>query len=170
MSGTLPLPVRFRLPSADWEAVVPESLGVENAAFLAVRRNLCDDYSPTITVSGGRRDDSATLAQIADESLLKLRGQAEDVELVKRTLIESEHAPAITQSLGAVVSVEGQRFDLRQAQAVTAVLDIYDSTRRIVVIYTLTCTYAQFDAIGREFQQFMATVKIIPDDEVPDPV
>ncbi len=162
---TLPLPVRFELPSTDWEAVLPESLGVENAAFLAVRRNLPDDYSPTISISGGRRDDSATLEEIGDESLLLLRAQATEVELLKRTSMGTELAPAVTQLFGAVAATGGRRYDLRQAEVVAGFVDVDDHTRRVVIIYTFTCTYAQFDTIGREFQEFMATVKVLPNEE-----
>ena len=38
-------------------------------------------------------------------------------------------------------------------------------SRRIVVLYTLSCTAEQFEAAGREYQQFMATVRVVPDDE-----
>jgi 6,7-dimethyl-8-ribityllumazine synthase len=161
VTTSLPVPVRFELPNEHWEPARPESLGVENAAFLAVRRGVSDDYAPTITLSGDWRNDDATLEQIADESLANLRGQgATEVELVKRTLVESEHAPAVIQSLGAMAQAEGRTFDLRQAQTVMGLVDVDDPDKRAVVIFTLTCTYAQFDEIGREFQQFMAGVEV----------
>jgi hypothetical protein len=168
MTTTLPLPVRFALPSAEWEPVSPESLGVTNAAFLAVRRGLPGDYDPTITVSGGWRVDDADLEQIGDESVEKLRLEgATEVELLKRTVIESEHAPAITQSIGAVIHLDGRSYDLRQAQAIQAVIDVDDPAKRVVNIYTLTCTYAQWEQMVPEFQAFMATVEVGPD-EAPD--
>ena len=167
MIATLPVPVRFELPNDHWQPVLPESLDVVNAAFLAVRRGLPDDYDPTISISGDWRNDDATLEQIADESLAMLRGQgATEVELLKRRGIESEHAPAITQALGATVVIEDRTYDLRQAQAVQGLVDVHDPARRVVVIYTLTCTYAQFDEIGPEFQQLMATVEVAPESGV----
>lgn len=161
---TLPIPIEFELPGPAWRPVQPESLGVENAAFLAVREG-DPDYDPTITVSGGWRDDPATLDQIADESLAKIRGQATDVELLKRQDITSEHAPAVVQSIGAVATMNGRTFDLRQAQVVAAYVDVADATRRVVVIYTLTCTFAQWERIGPEFETFMATVRVVPEAE-----
>ena len=164
MTATLPVPVRFELPDGSWAPVPPESLGVRNAAFLAVRRNLPGDYKPTITISGDWRNDDATLEQIADESLEKLRGEgATEVELLKRRVVGSEHAPAVMQSIGALARINGRSYDLRQAQVVMGLVDAHDASRRVVVIFTLTSTYAQFEAMGGEFEQFMATVEVVPE-------
>lgn len=165
---TLPVPIRFELPGPEWESVPPESRGVTNAAFLAVRRDTGDDYEPTITISGDWRNDPATLEDIADESLVLARSQATDVELLKRREMGTEHAPGITQLIGATITMNGRTFDLRQAQALTGLVDVEDPTRRVVVIYTFTCTYRQFDTYGREFQDFMRTVRVVADDEAPE--
>jgi hypothetical protein len=163
MTTTLPVPVDFALPGAAWEAVRPEALGVTNAAFLAVRRDTPGDYTPTITVSGDWREDGASLEQIGDESLVKLQREGlTDVELLKRKEVESEHAPALTQSLGGLLSVEGRTHDLRQAQAIHALVDVHDPGRRVVLVFTLTCTFAQWEAMGPEFQRFMASVDLVP--------
>jgi hypothetical protein len=164
MSTTLPVPVRFALPTDEWTPVSPEEYGVRNAAFLAMRRGLPDDYVPTITVSGDWRTDDATLEQIGDEAVAKLRAEgATDVELLKRRVIDSEHSPAITQSIGAVVTVEGRTYDLRQAQAIWGLVDVDDPDKRVVVIYTLTCTFAQWVQMVPEFQAFMASVEVAPE-------
>lgn len=164
MTTTLPVPVRFELPGDHWEPVHPESLDVSNAAFLAVRRGLPGSYDPTITISGGWRNDDSDLEQIADESVEKLRRDgATEVELLKRRVVGSEHAPAVTQSIGAVAAVGGRVYDLRQAQAIQGLVDVDDPRQRIVVIYTLTCTYAQWEEMGPEFQRFMASVEVAPD-------
>lgn len=166
MTSTLPIPVRFDLPSDLWEPVPPESLGVENAAFLAVRRGAEGDFTPTLSIAGDWRTDDATLEEIADESLAVLRGQgATEVELVKRREIESDHAPAITQALGAMAVYDGRTLDLRQAQVVQGIVDVHDPQKRVVVTYTLTCTFKQFDEMVPEFQQFMATVEIVAADD-----
>jgi hypothetical protein len=168
MTTTLPVPIRFELPGPDWEAVPPESRGVTNAAFLAVRRGTGDSFEPTISISGDWRNDPASLEQIADESLVVARAQASEVELLKRRAMGTEHAPAITQLMGATIAMGGETFDLRQAQALTGLVDVEDPTKRVVVIYSFTCTYRQFEAYGPEFQDFMRTVRVVPDDEVPD--
>lgn len=164
MSSTaLPLPVRFALPDEAWTPVDPESLGVRNAAFLAVRSGAAGEYHPTITVSGGWRSDDASLEQIADESVEKLRVEgAEEVELLQRRSMGTEHAPAVTQAIGAVAAVEGRRQDLRQAQVVQGLVDVEDPTRRVVMIYTLTCTFAQWEQMVPQFQAFMASVEVVP--------
>ena len=167
MSATLPVPVRFALPNDDWSPVVPESLGVQNAAFLALRHGLSGSYDPTLTVSGDWRNDGATLERIADESVAKLRLEgATEVELLNRKVIESEHAPAVTQAMGAVIATNGRTYDLRQAQAIQGLVDVDDPSRRVVVIYTLTCTFAQWEQLVPEFQQFMASVEIVPGPQV----
>lgn len=168
MTTTLPVPVRFELPNSHWRPVSPASYGVTNAAFLAVRADVPGDYTPLLTISGDWRTDPASLADIADESLAILRGEgADDVELVKRTSIESELAPAITQSLGAVVTVDARRHDVRQTQAIQALHDVHDPAKRVVLTYTLTCTYAQLDALGPEFQDFVASVQVTPGQSTP---
>lgn len=166
MTTQLPVPVRFELPGPDWTPVRPEELGVENAAFLAVRRGLPGDYDPTITISGGLRTDDADVEQVADESVAKLRGQARDVELVKRRRVGTEASPAVIQTLGAVIDYGGRSFDLRQLQVVQALVDVDQPARRVVLICTLTCTYAQYEQVAPEFQTFVGTIEVLPGEGV----
>ena len=164
MTTTLPVPVRFELPNEQWEPMRPEAVGVTNAAFFAVRRGLPGTYDPTLTISGGWRTDGADLEQIADESVEKLRLEgATEVELVKRRVTESEHAPAVTQAIGAMVAVEGRVYDVRQAQVVQGLVDVHDPEKRVVVIYTMSCTFAQWEQLVPEFQDFMASVEVAPE-------
>lgn len=159
---TLPVPVTFRLPGPDWQAVAPESLGVQNAEFLAVRRNTDPDYAPTITVSGGWRTDPATLDQIGDESLARLRQEASEVELLRRRDLGSPAAPAVLQEIGFTAAAEGHSFDLRQVEAIFGLLDVADQARRVVVIHTLTCTYGQVDLVLPEFKAYLASLEVQP--------
>jgi hypothetical protein len=48
---------------------------------------------------------------------------------------------------------------MRQGQVITAMVDVGQPSRAIVVLYTLTCTEEQLPVVGREFQEFMATVR-----------
>ena len=161
-NATLPVPVRLALPE-HWEQVDPTAWGVRNAALLAVRRDLADDYTPTITVSGDWRTDDVPVDRIADESVAKLVAEgASDVELVKRRQVGGEHTPTVLQTIGATIEVGGRRFDLRQLQVVNALVDVERPERRVVLIYTLSCTFGQLDAMGREFQQVMASVEVAP--------
>ncbi|MEZ5096417.1 MAG: hypothetical protein R2731_10030 [Nocardioides sp.] len=160
MTTTLPVPIELRLPGPEWQPVAPESMGVVNAAFLAVREAADDSgYRPTIVVSGGLREDGAELASIGEESLALLREQgAQHVELLRRTP-GGAAAPSLTQLMGAVVTVEGRRYDLRQIQVISSMPDVDDPTLRAVVLFTFTCTVAQLDVIGPEFQRFVASVR-----------
>lgn len=160
MTPTLPVPIELRLPGPGWRPVDPASLGVVNAAFMAVR-SIDDDsgYRPTIVVSGGLREDDADLATIGDETLALLRAQgAEQVELLRRTP-GGDAAPSLSQLTGAVATVDGRRLDLRQTQVIQSMPDVTDPTRRAVVLFTCTCTAQQLDSVGPEFQQFLASVR-----------
>ena len=162
MTNTLPVPVHLDLPP-QWEAVEPASLGVE-AALLACRRGLEDDYVPTIAVSGGIRTDGVTLVGVADESLAKLTAEgAEDVELAGRREMGGPHSPAVVQTIGATALIEGRRFDLRQLQVLQGMVDVDDPANVVVLVYTLSCTFRQYDEIGREFQELMRTVRVGPE-------
>jgi hypothetical protein len=169
VTTTLPMPIQFELPGPAWHPTQPESVGVQNAAFLALREPLGSTaYRPTLTISGDWRTDDASLDQIADESVVKVQEEAGNARLVQRTSVGSDEAPAVTQLISARATIEGVGYDLRQVQAVAGYLDVDDPTKRIVVIYTLSCTADQLTWAGREFQAFMASVRVVPDDEASD--
>lgn len=160
MPTTLPVPVTFTLPNEHWQAVEPESLGVRNAAFLAVRREHAGDgYAPTITISGDVRPDAATLDQIADEAVAVLAEQARDVELVTRRDYGSEQAPGVLQVVGGTLVTDDQVFDLRQAQVLMEMKDVEDPTRRAVVKIVLSTTFAQFETYLPELQELMRSFR-----------
>jgi hypothetical protein len=166
VTKTLPLPLQFELPGPEWRPVAPESVGVENAAFLAVREPAGPtSYRPTLTISGDWRTDDASIDQIADESVVKVQEEAGNARLIQRTSVGSDEAPAATQLISARATIQGVDYDLRQVQAVAGYLDLDDPSRRIVVIYTLSCTADQLELAGREFQAFMATVRVVTDEE-----
>lgn len=154
------LPMTFRLPGPQWRQVDPASVGVQGAAFFAARSVPAGEYTPTISVSGGPRQDAAPLSVVADEALTLFRAQAEDVELVSRTDSGSEEVPGLTQLMGGEVTVDGRRYDLRQGQAMMRIADVEDPSAVVIVIYTLTSTYAQFESVVPEFQQFVASARI----------
>lgn len=163
---TLPLPIKFELPGPKWRGLPPASRGVTNAAFLAVREGTDDFYDPTITISGDWRMDPATLDEIADESLAKLSAQADQVSLLGRKEIASDHAPAVLQNVSVTVKIGGLPTSLRQIQSITAAIDVDDDRKRIVLVYTFTCTEAQTKLYGPEFMDFLRTVEVVPDDQV----
>lgn len=164
----LPVPVEFRLPGPEWTGQDPDALGVPTAAFLALRSDPAgDDYSPVLTISGGWREDGATPEQVGDESLEVLATQATDVRLLERTHHGSDRAPAITQLMAGTAVVDERALEMRQGQVVTAMVDLAHPTRAIVVLYTVTCTAAQLEVVGPEFQRFMGTVRPVAPPGVP---
>ncbi len=117
MTKTLPVPIQFELPGPAWHPTQPESVGVQNAAFLAVREPFgSTPYRPTLTISGDWRTDDATIDQIADESVVKVQQEAGNARLVQRTSVGSDEAPAVTQLISARATIEGVDYDLRQVQ------------------------------------------------------
>ena len=161
--SVLPVPVTFELPNASWRPADPAELGVSNAAFAALRQTDDDSgFTPILTITGGVREDALSLEEIADESLAVLRQQGEEVELIQRESHGAAAAPGLTQLMGCQAMVDGRRFDVRQGQAIAAYVDESNPSLRAVQLYTVTCTYRQFPVVGREFQEFLASLKPVP--------
>lgn len=160
MPTTFPIPISFRLPDDAWQAVQPESLGVTNAAFLAVRReHVGSGYAPTITLSGDVLDDGASLEQVADAAVEVLGSQAEDVRLVKRATYGSQTTPGLLQQLDCQIPTEDGPRDIRQLQALIELTDVDDPSRRAVAKVVLSTTRGQHDVYLPEFQQFLRTLR-----------
>ncbi|KQT90763.1 hypothetical protein ASG49_13530 [Marmoricola sp. Leaf446] len=167
MSETLPVPISFRLPNEHWRPADPEALGVTNAFFLAVRQeHEGDDYAPTLTVSGGLREDAATMDEIGDEAVDVFASQATDVELVKRREYGSVAAPGLLQVVGGTLTDRERRYDLRQAHVLLGMADVADPRRRVVVKVVLSTTYRQFETYLPELQDFVASIH--PGQPTPD--
>jgi hypothetical protein len=163
MSATLPLPVQFELPGPEWSPTDPAAYGIENAAFVAARTPVSPGYAPTLVISGDNRYDEASLREIAEESAALLGVETPHLRVLHREEVGSAEAPAITQLIGAGIEVDGERLDLVQLQVLTALLDVDDPRKRVVVIYKVTCLAADWGRVGREFQDFMRTVRPAPD-------
>lgn len=159
-----PVPFRVELPSPAWKPTNPAAVGVTNALFFAMRADTPGDYTPTLTVSGGWRSPGVTVTQVADECLEKLRLEGlTDVELVRRREVESDHAPAVAQTLAGTAVVEGVRHDIRQLQAVFGYVDVA-SGRTAVLIHSLTCTYAQEAHLAGEWRDYVASITVVAAD------
>jgi len=168
VSATLPIPVQFELPGPAWSPIDPDAAGIVNAAFAAARTPISGDYTPTLVISGDERYDDATLLEIADESAQVLRNETPHLRLLDRQEVGSEQAPAVTQLIGIGIELDGERLDLVQAQVLTALLDVDDPRKRVVGIYKVTCRSDDWPQVGREFQDFMRTVRPAPDQPRPD--
>src|SRR5689334_18997909 len=93
----LPVPIEFRLPGG-WLPADPAEAGAPGMLFVAKHPASSlgtDSFVANITISGYRRD-GADLADIADESLRRLRRGA-SVRVVDRTALGSPRAPGGSQ-------------------------------------------------------------------------
>ena len=153
-----PVPIEFELPNAHWRRLEPAEAGLTNVAFAAGRHGTEGGYTPVLTITGGWRED-VEVATVADESLAVLRADTGVGDLVDRSVVESETAPAVTQLMASRVEIDGASYDLRQGQVVAAAVDVDHPARRALMVYTVTCTAEQWPTVGREFQDFMASVR-----------
>ena len=168
MNTTLPVPVEFELPGPAWSPADPASYGVTNAAFLAVRAPLGEDYVPTLVISGDERFDPASVREIAEEAVAVLAAETPHLRILHREEVGADTAPAVTQLVAAGIEIDGRRLDLLQMQVITALLDLDDQRRRVVLIYKVTCLAEDWPRIGREFQDFMRTVRPVPEQTATD--
>jgi hypothetical protein len=158
-SATLPVPVEFELPGPAWRPADPDAFGITGAAFVAAREPVSPGYVPTLVVSGDLRYDDATVRDIAEEAFLLLARQTPYLKLLHREEVGTETAPAVTQLVGAAIVVDDKQADLVQLQVINALHDVEDPRKRAVLIYKVTCLAADWQKVGREFQDFMRTVR-----------
>ncbi|GAA2101896.1 hypothetical protein GCM10009801_75530 [Streptomyces albiaxialis] len=158
MPTTLPVPVVFRLPEG-WSPADPDKVGAPGVAFAALYPELDDGFRASITIDGEYRPDVASLAEIADESVQRMRELADSVEVVDRAEVGSPDAPGLTQVMRFSAQAGGARRDLVQVQAYLAMLDVNTPNKRAVIRVALTATAAQTDAVIGDFQEFLGTVR-----------
>lgn len=156
----LPLPMQVTLPSPDWVRVDANPGSEDDPAFAAIRRNLAHDVVPTIRLTGGRRDDAATLVQIADALVAAAAEEASSVEILDRHEVGGNNAPGLTQALAIVGAPESRGLELRRSHVLLAMLDVHDPTKRVVVLAELACAADQFPEMAREFQSFVANIRL----------
>lgn len=159
----LPLPLTAELPNDSWQPVDPATVGVSNAAMVAQRSGV-QGYIPSIVLSGDLRTDDATLPEIADEALAIVRRDAPGAEVVNREETSADRMSGVTQLIAAAAVINGQHLDMRILQAITAYQDDLDPTRRGVIIHTLTCTDDQLAHAAGEFQTYLRSVTVLPQD------
>ncbi|MFJ7270489.1 hypothetical protein ACIQV3_28280 [Streptomyces sp. NPDC099050] len=159
MPMTLPVPIEFRLPEGWLPAAPPDGVDVPGVAFAAVHLHPDRGFTANITVSGEVPRDSATLAELADESAQRLREAAGPVVVAGRREVGSADAPALTQRLIFSAVAGGTRHDLVQSQVFLTFPDVRDPRRRAVIRLALTATAAQHDEVLGDFQEFVRTVR-----------
>ncbi|MFF3217109.1 hypothetical protein ACFYYB_41640 [Streptomyces sp. NPDC002886] len=159
MPMALPVPIEFRLPEGWLPAAPPEGVDVPGVAFAAVRPDTDGGFTANITVSGEVPKDSATLAELADESAQRLRESVDPVVVAGRREVGNAEAPALTQRLIFSAVVGDVRHDLVQSQVFLTFADVRDPRRRAVIRLALTATAAQHDEVLGDFQEFVRTVR-----------
>ncbi|MEX2981325.1 hypothetical protein [Streptomyces sp. C36] len=158
MATALPVPIEFRLPEA-WLPADPEGDGASGVAFAAVHRQADAGFTANITIDGEYRPDTATLDELADESVERLREVADSVVVTHRREVDYPDAPALIQRLAFSTGTDDARRDLVQSQVYLPMLDLADSRKRAVVRLALTATAAQHDTVLGDFQDFVRTVR-----------
>ncbi|WUH91393.1 hypothetical protein OG900_15630 [Streptomyces sp. NBC_00433] len=166
MSTTLPVPIEFRLPDG-WHPAPPDEVGAPDVAFVALYAKPDDHFTANITIDGEYRPDDASLADIAEASVERMRGIAGSVVLTGRQETGSEAAPALTQQMSFTTVIQGVRHALLQTQVYLSLLDDNDPHQRAVVRLALTATAGQHDDVLGDFQDFVRTVG--PDTGSPEP-
>ncbi|UWE12665.1 hypothetical protein [Actinacidiphila bryophytorum] len=157
MSTTLPVPIEFRLPDG-WRPAPPDEVGAPDVAFVALYPKPDGHFTANITIDGDYRPDDSPLADIADESVERMRSIADSVVLTGRQEVGSEDAPALTQQLSFTAVLRGERTALLQTQVYLSMLDENDPHQRAVIRLALTATAGQHDDVLGDFQEFVRSV------------
>ncbi|MFF9311141.1 hypothetical protein ACF1BS_09535 [Streptomyces sp. NPDC014748] len=159
MSTTLPIPIQFDVPQG-WRAAPPDEVGAPGAAFVAVHPPSDAGFTANITIDGEYRPDSATLPEIAEESVRHVGQSVASVVVTDRRETGSAEAPGLTQTLAFSVVVGRQSHDLVQSQVYLAMIDVHDPHRRVVIRLVLTSTASQHPTLLDDFQNLVSTVRL----------
>ncbi|WP_346429054.1 hypothetical protein [Streptomyces luteoverticillatus] len=155
---TLPVPIEF-LPPEGWFPADLEKADATDVAFAVVHPQPDAGFAANITVDGEYRPDTATLTELADKSVERLRNVADSVVVTDCREIGSPDAPALIQRLVFSVGFGDARRELVQSQVYLPMLDVADSREWAVVRLALTATAAQHDTVLGDFQDFVRTVR-----------
>jgi hypothetical protein len=168
MTTTLPVKISFSLPDG-WQPAPPDEVGAPGAAFVALHLASMDGFTANITIAGRVRKDSASLWQIADESVRRLQ-QAGSVEVVKKTEAGTPDAPGLTDAPGVVQNLRlsgtlrGEPLELLQSQVYLGMEDVKDPGKRAVIELVLTAKPSQLQEVIEDFKQFVRTVRLADDE------
>ncbi|QKW09518.1 hypothetical protein HUT18_27125 [Streptomyces sp. NA04227] len=158
MATTLPVPIKFALPEG-WRAAPPDEVNAPGAAFVAGHLPPDAGFTSNITIDGEFRPDSATLPEIADESVKRLRQAVTSIAVAGRREADSVDVPGLTQTLTFSAMVGGVSRELVQSQVYLSMLDAADPRKRAVIRLALTCTASQYPTVLADFQDFVRTVR-----------
>ncbi|MFD0550060.1 hypothetical protein ACFQ0X_13270 [Streptomyces rectiviolaceus] len=128
-------------------------------AFAAVHPEPDNGFAANITIDGEYRLDEATLTEIAEESVLRMRELDGSLVVLHRKEAGSGEAPALTQTLRFSTVTGGVHRDLVQIQVYLVMLDVHDASKRAVIRLALTAAANQIDSVLGDFQDFVSTVR-----------
>ncbi|MFD5796537.1 hypothetical protein ACFWIO_24015 [Streptomyces diastatochromogenes] len=169
MAATLPVKISFSLPDG-WQAAPPDEVGAPGAAFVALHPASIDGgFTANITIAGQMRNDSATMWQIADESVPRLE-QAGTVEVVKKSEVGTPDIPGLTDAPGVVqnlrlhTTLKGEPLELLQSQVYLGMEDVRNTAKRAVIELVLTAKPSQMAEVLDDFKAFLRTVRPAEED------
>lgn len=158
MVTTLPVPIEFSLPPG-WRSVSPDEVDAPEAAFVALHpEKIKEGFTPNITITGNVHEDGATLVQIGDEAVERLRSTARDVQLGRRNEIGTEEDPGLTQAVKLSIDLQGRPQEVYQFQVFLIMPDRRDPRVRAVLQVVLSALPDQFPAVIEDFQQFLSSI------------
>ncbi|MEU6593719.1 hypothetical protein ABZ923_31660 [Streptomyces sp. NPDC046881] len=163
MTATLPVKISFSLPEG-WQAAPPDEVGAPGVAFVALHPASVDGFTANITIAGRMRNDSATMWQIADESVRRLE-QAGTVEVIKKAEVGTPDIPGLTDSPGVAqnlrlhTTLKGEPLELLQSQVYLGMEDVRNPAKRAVLEFVLTAKPTQLAQVIDDFKAFLRTVR-----------
>jgi hypothetical protein len=152
---TIPVPLAFKIPDG-WQPVEPTSLGLPETTFVAMHPGSANGFTANITLVEQDRTDGATLAQLADESVHKLKSRATDIAIQQRAEVGSPELPGFTQ----ILRLSTASTELVQCQFFMSFADKNNADRRIIVEIALTATPTQLPKVVGDFEKFLTTVRL----------
>jgi hypothetical protein len=154
---TSSVPLTFRLPNG-WQPAAPTAVGLPETTFVAVHPGSANGFTANITLAEQDRTDDATLAQLADESVARLKTLTPNVSIQHRAEVGSPDVPGFTQ----VLHLSTPDRDLVQCQLLVSFVDDHNPAHRVIVEIALTATPAQVSDLVEDFQEFVTTVRPDP--------
>lgn len=163
MTATLPVKISFSLPDG-WQSAPPDEVGVPGVAFVALHPASIDGFTANITIAGKMRNDSATMRQIAGESVQRL-GQAGTVQVTKQEEVGTPDIPGLTDAPGVVqnlrlsTTLHGEPLELVQSQVYLGLEDVDRPSQRAVIELVLTAKPEQLAEVLDDFKEFVRSVR-----------
>jgi hypothetical protein len=158
MPTSLPVPIQFRLPEG-WFSASPQEVAASGAVFVARHPQPDAGFSANITIDGEYRSDLATLPEIAQESVERLRQAAMSVVVMEHREVGSAEVPGFIQTLTLSVVADDVVRDLVQSQVYLSMSDVTDPQKRAVIRLVMTATASQYPTVLGDFQDFVRTVQ-----------